>query len=224
VRLPEFESASIERFARQHRLTLNTVVAGAWALLLSRYNGASEVVFGATVSGRSIPLAGVESILGPCINAIPIRTRIDPSARLLEWLAELQRDYAEAGQYEYAPLASIQRWSELSRGAPLFESLLAFENYPLDRSLTQQATRLRVRDVKFWQRTNYPLTVVVLPARELTLRIEYDRRRFSPASMNRALNRLRQLLEGFIRTSEGRVGDVEFDSSAALVRLPPITR
>ena len=129
LRLSQTTTSALQRAAVRHRLTLNTILQGAWAVLLSRYSGETDVVFGATVSGRPGNLPGVESMVGLFINTLPVRARVDRRQQLTSWLKQLQQEQAEARQYEYAPLVEIQRWSEVPPGAPLFDSIVVFENY-----------------------------------------------------------------------------------------------
>src|SRR5581483_3085972 len=130
-------TAGLQRLAREQQVTLNTLVQGAWALLLARYSGQDDVVFGATVSGRPAGLAGVEEMVGLFINTLPVRVQVCAEQRLIPWLQQLQEQQAEARQYEYSPLTQVQGWSEVPRGQPLFESLLVFENYPISASTAQ---------------------------------------------------------------------------------------
>ena len=78
-------TATLQQQARRHRLTMNTLVQGAWSMLLARYSGAAEVVFGATVSGRPVAIAGVEEIVGLFINTLPVRVRLTGEQPVLEW-------------------------------------------------------------------------------------------------------------------------------------------
>ena len=73
IRLPAETTASLQAVARSQRLTLSTFIQGAWALLLSRYSGQDDVLFGITVSGRPPELPGVESMVGMFINVLPLR-------------------------------------------------------------------------------------------------------------------------------------------------------
>ncbi len=90
ARLPAAATAALAALARAHQLTLNTVVQGAWAILLSRYAGRDDVVFGVTVSGRPADLPGVETMVGLFINTLPLRVAVPEDAPLLPWLADLQ--------------------------------------------------------------------------------------------------------------------------------------
>ncbi len=198
-------TATLQALARQHRLTLNTLVQGAWALLLSRYSGEEDVLFGATVSGRPADLPGAERMIGLFINTLPVRVRVAPDARVLGWLADLQAQQAELRQYEYSPLVQIQGWSEVPRGTPLFESILVFESYPVAEALHEQEGALTVGQVRSVQQTNFPLTVVAEPGEQINLRIAYDGGRFDGATIERMLGHLRTLLEGIAATPDGTI-------------------
>jgi amino acid adenylation domain-containing protein len=194
IALAATTTSALNALARQHQLTLNTIVQGAWALLLSRYSGADDVIFGATVAGRPADLPGVEAMVGLFINTLPVRVALPRDATLIGWLQHLQLQQAELRQYEYSPLVQIQGWSELPRGLPLFESIVVFENYPIDRSLRTWSSDLTIQTGRTFHRTNYPLTVVALPGPELALRIAYESERFDAATITRALEHLRTAL------------------------------
>jgi len=89
--LSEALSRELEAFSRRSRLTLNTLLQGAWATVLSRYSGLNDVLFGVTVSGRPPELSGVESMVGLFINTVPLRVKFTESDGLLPWLQQLQQ-------------------------------------------------------------------------------------------------------------------------------------
>jgi non-ribosomal peptide synthetase component F len=169
-----------------------------------------------------VPLSGIESAVGLFINAVPVRVHVRPTARLSALLKELQELQAEARQYEYAPLAEVQAWSAMPQGAPLFESLLAFENYPLDRTLREHGGSLRVRDMRVYDRTNYPLTLVIVPGEQLLLRANYDRQRFTDSSMRRLLGRLSRLIENMVSREEALLEELQIDTEPEIGSAPPI--
>ncbi|HEY7489757.1 MAG TPA: amino acid adenylation domain-containing protein, partial [Candidatus Tectomicrobia bacterium] len=208
TRLSAATTAALHALARQQQVTLSTLVQGAWAVLLSRYSGEDDVVFGSTVSGRPAALAGAEAMVGLFINTLPVRLRITPETALLAWLKELQGQLVEMRQYEHSPLAQVQGWSALPRGVPLFESLVVFENYPVQTALLQQQGGLHIRNVHAVEQTNYPLTVVVGPAPELLLRLAYDGHRFDTATICRMLGHLQTLLEGMAANPHQRLADL----------------
>ena len=185
---------AILALSRQHRLTLNTFFLGAWALLLSRYSGQEEVVFGTVVSGRPPELAGIEQMVGLFINTLPIRIAVAPDAPLLDWLGGLQQQQLDMQAYEYTPLVQIQAWSEIGRGEGLFQSLFAFENYPVNDLAAPSALSLEVTHIRTYERTSYPLTIMVGAGSTLMLRVLYDSRVLSPSRITTMLDHLRVLL------------------------------
>ncbi len=194
--LPKAMTSRLRAAARRRQLTVNNFVQAAWALLLSRYSGERDVVFGVTLSGRPAALAGVESMVGMFINTVPLRTTVRPNCPLSEWVQELAARQADAQQYEWSALVDIQRQAGLPRNRSLFESIVVFENYPLETSLENAGISLDIRDVRSMERTNFPLTLVAIPGPELVLRLDFDSGRYESDTMERLLNHLVVLLEG----------------------------
>jgi amino acid adenylation domain-containing protein len=201
-------TAALQAFARNHRLTLGTVLEGAWALLLSRLTGEEDVVFGLTVSGRPTSLEGSESMIGPFINTLPLRVQVEDEVPVVGWLTDLQSRQAEARQYEHTPLSEIQRWSELPRGSALFETLLVIESYPLDGGRQNGKGGITLHDVRAAESTNYPLVVVAVPGRRLVLQIKHDRGRVPSREARRIIERLAFLLEDLVERSDLRLRDL----------------
>ncbi|MBG1264988.1 non-ribosomal peptide synthetase [Nostoc sp. WHI] len=200
--------------ARQHHLTLNNLVQGAWALLLSRYSGESDVVFGATVSGRPATLVGVDSMVGLLINTLPIRVQITANTELLSWLKQLQTQAFEQEQYSYYSLAEIQRLSNVPPGMPLFESLLVFENYPLDSAEQKTKKTLEISHLRCFERTNYPLTVVLNPKSQLSGRIVYDASRFEQETIVRMIGHFQTLLTGMATNLQQNISQLSLLTTA----------
>ncbi|MGW1198622.1 amino acid adenylation domain-containing protein [Streptomyces sp. NPDC002536] len=197
TRLSAEASRELTDFARRHRLTVNAVVQGVWSLLLSRYSGQSDVVFGATVSGRPADLPGVDSMVGMLINTLPVRVRIDPEAEVAEWLGRLQQAQVEARQFEYVPLPQIQSWSDADRGTNLFDSLVVFENYPVDGRAAAEGG-LTVSEVEGADVTNYPLNLIAYAGEELAYALAYDAGLFDPATVERIAAHFGTLLAGAV--------------------------
>lgn len=208
VKFSATTTATLQSLARQHQLTLNTLVQAAWALLLSRYSGEEDVVFGAVVSGRTPDLAGAEYVVGLFVNTLPVRVKISPEDSLLSWLKQIQYQQIEARQYEYSPLVQVQKWSEIGQNLPLFESLLVFENYPFDDALREGIQDLNIQNVQALEKTNYPLTVIVVPGEELTIKIIYDGNCFEENAILRMLGHLQNLLEGMAASPHAKLSEL----------------
>jgi amino acid adenylation domain-containing protein/non-ribosomal peptide synthase protein (TIGR01720 family) len=207
-------TASLKKLARQHELTLNTLVQGAWALVLGCYSRERDLVFGTVVSGRPPELNGVETMVGPFINLLPMRVRLDGESRLLQWLRELQVVQSEMRVYEHSPLAQVQGWSELPKGVPLFESIMAFENYPVESSLAGGEEGLQVTELSSIEKTNYPLTFAVAPGANLLLQLSHDHTYFDSATAGRMLGHVKTALETIAANPDRRLREISLLSEA----------
>ena len=179
--LPAATTGALQSLARASHITLSAVFNAAWALLLGHYSGASRVVFGAAFSGRPAEIDGIESLVGPCVNNLPVGVSIDPSAPLAPWLAQLQRTQFEIAQHQYAPLEKIQQWAGIAWRHRLFDSLVVFQNYRVDADARRIGAGIRSTLVSAPEATNYPLTLVVSVEEQLRVRLI-----FKPASLARA--------------------------------------
>ena len=166
------------------------------------------MVFGATVSGRPPALINAESMVGLFINTLPVRVKIKPQQSLIYWLKQLQNQQIEQQQYEYTPLLEIQRHSDVPGDLPLFESLVIFENYPIEPTLKQSLQGLEINNIQTTEQTNYPLTLYAAITPELTLRLLYDSDRFSSSSINRLLGHLETLLTNISLNPEQQLWEV----------------
>jgi amino acid adenylation domain-containing protein len=193
-------SQVVQSFARRHHITLNTLVQVAWALLLSRYSGEADVLFGVTVHGRPTELAGFENMVGLFVNTLPIREQIPTSGSVLDWLNVTQGKLTELHHYEYTPLVQIHGWSEVPRNQPLFDSLLAFEGAPGWESDSGVADRYN-----FFEKTNYPLTILFKASDRFQLQVTYDCRRFDDAAVTRMLGHFQTLLQGIVANPDHNV-------------------
>jgi amino acid adenylation domain-containing protein/non-ribosomal peptide synthase protein (TIGR01720 family) len=222
ARLPAELSGRLAELARGAGLTLGTLLQGAWALLLSRYSGEHDVVFGATVSGRAAEVDGVEEMVGLFINTLPVRVAVPADVPALPWLRRLQDAQARVREWEHAPLAQVQRWSGVE-GAPLFESILVWENYPVEEALAATPQRdFELRTVGGIEQTDYPLTLVAAPLgaeRAVGLSASYARARFDPDAMERMLGHFGAVLAAFARAPEARLGEVELIAGAERERV-----
>lgn len=207
-KLPRKTTTALQNLARQHGLTLNTLIQGGWAVLLSRYSGEEDVVFGAVVSGRSGDLAGIDSMVGLFINTLPMRVRLSAEDTLIPWLKKIQEQQVDLRQYEFSPLVDVHRWSEVSHGHPLFETVLVYENYPVDRTLGEWGGELSVQDVVSHTWTNYPLSIMVVPEAELRAKVLYDSSRFDGETIQRVMSHLETILTGMTENPAAKLSEL----------------
>ncbi|MFI7500904.1 amino acid adenylation domain-containing protein [Streptomyces sp. NPDC049687] len=174
VRLTEQLTAEVGRLARTCGVTVNTLVQGLWSLLLSRLTGRDDVLLGATVAGRPAGLTGVEDMIGLFINTVPVRATVPPGETVSAFLRRLQDRQAELLEHQHLGLTEIQRLSG-TRG-DLFDTLVVFENYPIDSAAVAEAeaaSGLRITGVQGSGATHYPLTLAVLTGQRLAVVFEF---------------------------------------------------
>ncbi|MBM4202056.1 MAG: non-ribosomal peptide synthetase, partial [Gammaproteobacteria bacterium] len=209
-------AAALQRYAQAQRLTLNTVIQGAWALLLQRCTGRRTVVAGMAVAGRPSDLPGSEAMLGLFINTLPLIVRAEPGQTVGTWLAGLQADNAALREHEHTPLFEIQRWAGERE---LFDTLLVFENYPVDEAVRRAAERLRIGAIVNDERTHYALTLAVGVADGIRLDFGYDCGRLDMASVETIAARFLRLLMGLVSDPLQRLGTVELLGEAERAAL-----
>ena len=190
-------TAALRGLAARHRLTLSTLVQGAWALVLSRHSGTDDVVFGATVSGRPPELPGIEAMLGVFINTVPVRLQVPGDAVAAQWLADVQARHVEREAHATLPLTDIQKLSGVTPGSPLFDTNIIVMNYQLDERLARGAAGLEVSELRILDETDIPLTLQVTPGARTTLEIVYDGVRFDPEPVTRMVGHVEFLLQQF---------------------------
>jgi nonribosomal peptide synthetase CepB len=199
------DSARLTDVARGRGLTLNTVLQGAWGLLLGELTGRDDVLFGTTVSGRPATLPGVEEMVGLFINTLPVRVRPRPADTWAGYLARVQAEQAALLDHQHVGLAAVQRIGGIG---PLFDTLLVFESYPLDtdglRAL-QAAAGLRLAGVTGHDATHYPLTLTVVPGDRLALGLEHRPDVVDRRTAGRLLDRLIELLTALADDPDARL-------------------
>ena len=198
-------TTALKTLARQHRLTLNTLVQGAWALLLNHYSGEDQVTYGSVLSGRPAALSGVETMVGLFINTLPVRVTVEPDQTLINWLQLRQQQLLNLRQYETTALTDIQRWSDLPQGSPLFESIVVFENYP---AATAADIGFDTSDVRYLEQSNYPLALLVVPGESIELLLLFDTGRFEESTILRLHAHLELLLTAFVKHPHSKLAEL----------------
>ena len=184
---------SLKTFAKQHNVTLHTLIQGAWALLLHHYSREEDVVFASTRACRHWhPDAG--DMVGLFINTVPVRAQLDAQTDVVTFLQQLRQQQIVLREYEQTSLADIQRWSELKAGESLFDSLVVFDSATLNERLQALGGKWATREFDYHGQTNFPLTLMAYGGEQLLLRLEHDPKRFSAETANRILGHLRTLL------------------------------
>jgi natural product biosynthesis luciferase-like monooxygenase protein len=201
-------SKTLQALAARHLLGVNTFIHGAWAVLLSRYSGEDDVVFGTVRAGRRSTFANADAIVGVFMNTVPVRVRVRPDAPLLSWLKGIRLEQVPVLQYEHTPLVDVQRWSDVPPGTSLFDSILDFTDFSLNATLRGLGSQWENSTFHVREKTNYGLMVYAGTDPELRLKIGYNPSRFDAGTIRRMLGHLATLLEGMAANPDCRVSDL----------------
>jgi|GEM_PF-1200117 len=183
-------SQRLTEFAKKEHLTTNSIVQGAWSLLLSVYSGQDDVVFGVTNSGRQIDLKGVDSMVGLFINTLPMRVSTEGST-VRTFLKGIQQQQQNDNQNAYISLSEIQKYSEVTSGTALFDTLVIFENYPIAEELKNVSNiPFQISGVRTIEYSNYPIMLTIIPGDVLKFNLKYDSGKFNSQEIGAMVEQL----------------------------------
>ncbi|MFY2787139.1 amino acid adenylation domain-containing protein, partial [Rhodococcus sp. MALMAid1271] len=223
VSLDASRTDRLRAVARARGVTINSMVQAAWALVLGTLTGRSDVVFGATVSGRPPEVSDIESMVGLFINTLPVRIVLDPVETLGEYLDRVQSEQAALLDHHYLGLTDIQR---AVGPAVAFDTLTVFESYPMDRAGLSAETDLagmRVHDVRDGSDTaQYPLTLVAMVDDRLHIEAKYLPELFEHTVVRATVDRIVRVLDAIATDTDRRVGSLSLLSEDELGRLAPV--
>ncbi|WP_406641792.1 amino acid adenylation domain-containing protein [Amycolatopsis sp. WGS_07] len=200
--LSESDTAQLYAWAREHELTVSTIVQACWAILVGRLAGQQDVVFGAVTSGRPAELPGVETMVGMFVNTVPVRARLDPARPVRDLLAELGGQQAAMVSYQQA---------QLSEHGELFDTAVVFENVPAGDGgpLVKLGEDVRVVDAVTLDSRHYPLSLVVEPHDSLVLRFDYLREAFGDDRVRELAQQFQSLLDTVLTDPDRLLGRID---------------
>jgi len=198
--LDEPLSRSLQKLARASGFTLSAFIQTAWALLLSKYTGEQDVVFGYAISGRPADLDGVERMVGLFINSLPMRVSLGTGDSLAASIEKIQKQQMDADEHNYVALADIQKWAGLRADTRLFESLVVLENYPLDPSTLNSDTpgTLKILDIQGVEQNDFALNLVVYPGDTMAIKLVYLSGFYDDSTAKTMLAHFCKLLSGMV--------------------------
>ncbi len=185
--VPAETTELVRNYARSRRITVGSMVHAAWALVLSRYSGRSDVVFGSTTSGRSGGPVGVERTVGMLINTLPVRVRTPAGDLVGCWLDGVHEQLLALCDFEHGALVEVQRQSKVPPGRRLFDTILMFEGAGRGAEAgagtggDAEAAGMTMVAQQTWEETGYPLVLNASLQERLLLRLDYHPAQIEPA-------------------------------------------
>ena len=211
----------LQRACARAGVTLNSLMQGAWGVLLQRWSDSGEACWGSVISGRPSQVEGVERIVGLFVNTIPVRAVRQEGEGVLQLARRLQERLRRDEAFGYLPLSEVQACAPAGRG--LIDHLLVYENYPVDEQVRSGAlTRrsgLQVESMGAWEQTSYDFNLLIVPAERLRLRFEFNRLRIEPALVERIAQHFLTLLENLSRQPDALPSQIDILSPAERSQL-----
>ena len=184
----------LKAFIQRQEITINVLVQFIWHKLLQVYSSSMQSIVGTTVSGRDLPVAGIESSVGLYINTLPLLINWDNDNTIAVQLQQIHQQIRELNTHSFADLAKLQR-----DGQRLFHSLLVFENYPMPKGEkgAEGVSKMSIRDVI--EKVDYPLSIIAYEHSDsLAIMLGYDGRYLTKEKANRHLATLQGIIEEVI--------------------------
>ena len=208
LELSQAATAALDRMAFDQGVRIETLLQAAWALILSRYNRDSGVMFGITISCRPGELEGAQFISGALTNTLPVRLRIDPNVSLVSWLEAIHVIWVKLCRYKHESLMQIKERSHVPRELEMFSSRITFEDHSPERFLREWNGCLKISNVQRFGGEYFPLTLTVRQGAELKLKITFDRSRFESSAISRMLEHCKNLLQAFADNPDKKLSEL----------------
>lgn len=209
----------LEHFCGKNKITPAALFYCAYGILLQKYNDSRDGLFGATVSGRSARIDGIENMVGLFINTLPMRVPGDPGESSINLLKMINRVLQIREAHETTPLTVIKGSSRLQPHEELFDSIMVIENYPLHKEPSRGENRLTLRPYSMFSMTNYDLTIAVSFMGGIEIRYIYAGERFFQDAIERLDAHLVNILKDLPGNPDKRLGDIEILTEVEKERL-----
>ncbi|HEX6525134.1 MAG TPA: condensation domain-containing protein, partial [Streptosporangiaceae bacterium] len=193
-------------------LSSSTMVTAAWALLRARYGGVTDVVVAVTRSCRRDSIPGAETIVGPLINTVPLRVRLDDEWPVRELLTTANDSIHRIRQHQRTPMGSALSWAGFPADTALVDSLVMFDRRRLTSGLPGGDAAPSAARVD--RLPSFPLTVLAFDEPRIHLSLIWDRRRFADGSAQRILGQLRATLIEFASSLSTPLADLDLGRAA----------
>ena len=182
--------ANIKAFTAKEGLTINSLIQFVWHKLIQVYTNSKKTIVGTTVSGRDLPVEGIEDSVGLFINTLPLIIDWDNNSTIIEQLKQIQQKIVEINTHSFSELSSLQK-----NGERLFHSLFVYENYPMPEGDNgDDLSKINIRGVI--EKVDYPMSIMALEDNQyLTIKLGFDQKYMSETKAKKHLESLESILK-----------------------------
>ncbi|MFF7730865.1 amino acid adenylation domain-containing protein [Streptomyces sp. NPDC008001] len=211
--VPAEHTRALRAEARARALSLNTLVLGAWGLVLAQLTGRDDIVFGTVAADRPPHLDNVESMVGLMNNAVPVRLDIKAGTDRGTLLADLQEQRASMMPHQHLGLAEITRAAGLRE---LFDTVAVLEPYT-DAFAAEWGAGVRVTSSEVRNGTHYPLCLLVSMGDGIRVRVQYRPGRLTESAA-------REIGERFLEALGALAEDLDVPARRPVAAMLPAAR
>jgi len=206
----------LEELGARLNVTMNTMIQTIWGIVLAKYNGTRDVVFGAVVSGRPPAIPGIDSIVGLFINSVPIRVRYSEDATFSGLIKKMQDEATEAERYHHYPLVEIQAKSKLKND--LLGSLISFQNYPIAKRIRDlldgdnedsSGTLFTVSRAETFEHNSFDFNIVAVHQEALVIELKYNARLYDKALVEKICRHIREIVDVVVENGDVPVEGIQ---------------
>jgi NRPS condensation-like uncharacterized protein len=184
----------IQNYIKEHKITINAFFQGIFHLVCNSFSGkSSDMVSGSLVADRPLVLNNSANMVGPLVNALPIRFQIEPQALFADWVQRLQTTMLEVYQYTSTSEYEMSSFSGNQSLDSFFEAVLVCENTPLPND-PFEGLGFSLKDYQLESRPAYPITVFLWPGKDLKLKVTYDQTRFTKLAMDQFVSQIQVMI------------------------------
>lgn len=127
--------SEITSLASSLNCTTASIVQTVFGITLAQTLGINDVVFGAVLSGRTVPIENPSTIMAPCMTTIPQRVNFRSHyTKALDLTTTAIEGFVRSLEFQHTALKDIHRWVRADK--PLFDCLFS---YAIRQKLKHQA-------------------------------------------------------------------------------------
>jgi amino acid adenylation domain-containing protein len=204
------KTVELEQFLLEHRLSLSLLIQGTWAALLGSYFRQDRVIYGMMTTGRSLPLAGVEHMIGHSVNILPVLVDLSKEKPILDYFRDIMVFQTEWTRHEYTQVDQVYEWLDLPDSRSLFDHYVVIQNLASAsgeiRGMERDKVRRNVEAV--FAKMEYPLRFDIFPGYEYCFIYQYHLRSLTTPAVKGLMDNFKTLLENAIENPRQTVEEL----------------
>lgn len=198
--LDEEMEGAVNQFIRQEQITLAALIYTTWGILLQKYSGHEDTMFGVAMSGRTTDIVGVENIVGLFVNTLPLRLKIKEESNIGDILREVNKTIISFEEYKGTSLVDLKQYSSIGIEEQLFDTIVVVQNYPLDVKMVDNGQGMSIEFASSFHLTNFGISLEIRTFKGIQLVFNYNGEKFDLLSVEK-------ICECFIKITEALILD-----------------